>query len=252
MSDPFTQNLHPTPPAPGTGANFYAPPDSLYQNPPYDYESQLPYGQQFSPNQNYQYGSQHDLTQAPRSYPPQTSVPQQDYLIPSSAEGFQQGRSRHGSSAEYYNVNPNEQDQYPPSSHQSYPSDTTQVASTSSNDEGTDRNLGGALIGGASGYFLGHQRDHGFLGAMGVIAITMAIIVIVINTVMATITIIIVTAIIAIIGVIRGTVVIVVATDGYGFLGLLCSCLVPGIFSVYAFKEESLEEDTLSRRCFDA
>ncbi|KAB8067051.1 hypothetical protein BDV29DRAFT_110017 [Aspergillus leporis] len=167
MSDPYAQSTNHTPLAPGAGANFYAPPESLYQNPPHDYEYQQPYGQQFPPSQNHQYGSQYDLTQTPRSYPPQASGPQQDYLSPSSAEGFQQGRNRQGSNAEYYNVNPNEQDQYRPSSHQSYPSDTPQEANNTSNEEENERNLGGALVGGASGYYLGHQRDHGFLGAVG-------------------------------------------------------------------------------------
>lgn len=101
MSDPYAQHPHYAPPGPGPEANFYAPADSVYQNPPYDYEPQNPYTQQSPPNQNYQYGSQYDLAQTPRSYPPQMSGPQQDYLNPASAGGFEQENNHRGSNADY-------------------------------------------------------------------------------------------------------------------------------------------------------
>ncbi|UDD63395.1 hypothetical protein AFCA_010664 [Aspergillus flavus] len=96
MSDPYAQHPHYAPPGPGPEANFYAPADSVYQNPPYDYEPQNPYTQQSPPNQNYQYDSQYDLAQTPRSYPPQMSGPQQDYLNPASAGGFEQENNHRG------------------------------------------------------------------------------------------------------------------------------------------------------------
>lgn len=101
MSDPYAQHPHYAPPGPGPEANFYAPADSVYQNPPYDYEPQNPYTQQSPPNQNYQYGSQYDLAQTPRSYPPQMSGPQQDYLNPASAGGFEQENNHRESNADY-------------------------------------------------------------------------------------------------------------------------------------------------------
>ncbi|KAE8134525.1 hypothetical protein BDV38DRAFT_255082 [Aspergillus pseudotamarii] len=161
MSDPYAQHPHYTPPGPGPEANFYAPADSLYQNPPYDYESQHPYSQQFPPNQSAQYGSQYDLAQTPRSYPAQMSGPQQDYLNPASAGGFEQDRDRRGSNADYYNASTNEQDQHYSQSSHPHGADNT------SDNEGTERNLAGALAGGAGGYYLGHQSNHGLLGAVG-------------------------------------------------------------------------------------
>ncbi|KAE8375201.1 hypothetical protein BDV26DRAFT_268257 [Aspergillus bertholletiae] len=148
-------------PSSGSEANFYAPTDSLYQNPPYDYEMQHPYSQQFPPDQNYQYGSQYDLAQTPRSYPLPMSDPQHDYLSPPSAADLERERNQRGSNVDYYNAPTNEQDQhYPPNSH-------PQTANSGSDHEGTDRNLAGALAGGAGGYYLGHQSNHGFLGAVG-------------------------------------------------------------------------------------
>ncbi|GAB1196435.1 hypothetical protein APSETT444_005706 [Aspergillus pseudonomiae] len=209
MSDPYAQHPHHAPPGPGPEANFYAPADSLYQNPPYDYESQHPHAQQFPPDQNYQHGSQYDLAQTPRSYPPQMSGPQQDYLNPASAEGFEQERNRRGSNADYYNAPTDEQDRdYPPSSH-------PQEANNTSDNEGTERNLAGALAGGAGGYYLGHQSNHGLLGAMmmSMIIITTTITMDIIITITNIIMVIAIIVIIVIIAVILGTVAIAAATD---------------------------------------
>ncbi|KAB8201271.1 hypothetical protein BDV34DRAFT_229436 [Aspergillus parasiticus] len=206
MSDPYAQHPHYAPPGPGPEANFYAPADSVYQNPPYDYEPQNPYTQQYPPNQNYQYGSQYDLAQTPRSYPPQMSGPQQDYLNPASAGGFEQENNRRGSNADYYNAPTDEQDRHHP------PDSRPQEADNTSENEGTERNLAGALAGGAGGYFLGRQSNHGLLGAVGAITTvttTMAIII----TVTSIITAIAIIVIIVIIAVILGTVAIAVATD---------------------------------------
>ncbi|KOC11913.1 conserved histidine-rich protein [Aspergillus flavus AF70] len=161
MSDPYAQHPHYAPPGPGPEANFYAPADSVYQNPPYDYEPQNLYTQQSPPNQNYQYGSQYDLAQTPRSYPPQMSGPQQDYLNPASAGGFEQENNHRGSNADYYNAPTDEQDRHHP------PDSRPQEADNTSDNEGTERNLAGALAGGAGGYVLGRQSNHGLLGAVG-------------------------------------------------------------------------------------
>ncbi|GES59107.1 conserved histidine-rich protein [Aspergillus terreus] len=178
MSDPHYQ--HPAyppyaPPSPGAtpgAATFYAPPESLYQNPPYDYDPQQPaYTQpaQLPPPAS-PYASQYDLSQTvPRAalaQPPAPSAPSgQMYLSPESAAAPPPRGAHAGSSAEYYN-------QYddslpPPSSPRPSPADAETDRSTANKDEG-DRSLGGTLVGGAAGYYLGHKRSHGLLGAVGV------------------------------------------------------------------------------------
>ncbi|KAH8426078.1 uncharacterized protein LDX57_003819 [Aspergillus melleus] len=107
MSDPYLQQPpYPAAPAPGVPAGgtaaYYAPPDSVYQNPPYDYDpQQQPYAQHEGPgyppyeyNNHQQYGSQYDLSQnsaVPRSFPPPVVPPPPmpqptEYLSPVSAE----------------------------------------------------------------------------------------------------------------------------------------------------------------------
>ncbi|KAB8231504.1 hypothetical protein ETB97_001481 [Aspergillus alliaceus] len=99
MSDPYTQHPHYTSPVPGADASVYTPADSSYQNPPYDYDPQHPYGQQYPPSQNYQYVSHYDLTQTPKSHPPQASGPD---LSPTAE--FQQVGRQQGSNADYYTI----------------------------------------------------------------------------------------------------------------------------------------------------
>ena len=75
MSDTYADQYaqHPAYPPAGasaSGAAYYAPPDSVYQNPPYDYDPhQQPYSQRDPTNPPYeygQYGSQYDLSQTPK------------------------------------------------------------------------------------------------------------------------------------------------------------------------------------------
>ncbi|EAU39035.1 predicted protein [Aspergillus terreus NIH2624] len=116
MSDPHYQ--HPAyppyaPPSPGAtpgAATFYAPPESLYQNPPYDYDPHQPaYTQppQLPPPAS-PYASQYDLSQTvPRSALAQPPTPSassgQMYLSPESAAAAPPPPGGHaGSSAEYY------------------------------------------------------------------------------------------------------------------------------------------------------
>ncbi|KAF9889674.1 hypothetical protein FE257_006980 [Aspergillus nanangensis] len=178
MADPSYQDPQYsayTHPPPATAA-FYAPPDSLYQNPPYDYESQQPYAQQFPPNQASPYGSHYDLTQPPPHPPPPPSSGQA-YLSPASAANRSYPENHHGSNAEYYN--PHEETLPPPSPHPSHSSrkprnspgnnkrDPKNGAAEDEEEEKdpTDRSVGGTLVGGATGYYLGHKKSHGLLGA---------------------------------------------------------------------------------------
>ncbi|KAE8391784.1 hypothetical protein BDV23DRAFT_152562 [Aspergillus alliaceus] len=156
MSDPYTQHPHYTSPVPGADASVYTPADSSYQNPPYDYDPQHPYGQQYPLSQNYQYVSHYDLTQTPKSHPPQASGPD---LSPTAE--FQQVGRQQGSNADYYNISASEHDQY------YTPNSQTQEPASTSNEEGDERSLAGTLVGGAGGYYLGHQAEHGLLGAVG-------------------------------------------------------------------------------------
>lgn len=98
MSDPYQQYTHPHPqymqhpspsgpPPPESEAAYYAPPDSLYQHPPYDYEAQYPYAQHIPPDQ---YGSQYDASQTPRYQPPIPPPQNQsdNLLSPASAADY--------------------------------------------------------------------------------------------------------------------------------------------------------------------
>ncbi|KAL4890497.1 hypothetical protein BDV59DRAFT_204451 [Aspergillus ambiguus] len=178
MTDPPYQHPQyppytPAPPPPGGAATFYAPPESLYQNPPYDYDPQQPYTQHLAPPQPSPspYASQYDLNQTtPRSAPPppppgQQHTPGEGYLHPQSAAG-----AYHGSSADYYNqydssLPPASSPQRTGSVSPRPDASATTTSTTARADDETDRSLGGTLVGGATGYYLGHKRSHGFLGA---------------------------------------------------------------------------------------
>lgn len=47
-----------------------------------------------------------------------------------------------------------------------YDNDPTTAGAATGEEEG-ERSLGGAVLGGATGYYLGHKKDHGLLGAVG-------------------------------------------------------------------------------------
>ncbi|PLN84340.1 hypothetical protein BDW42DRAFT_162954 [Aspergillus taichungensis] len=196
MSDPYQQYTHPHPPymqqpSPSgppppplseSEAAYYAPPDSLYQHPPYDYETQYPYAQHIAPDQ---YGSHYDVSQTPRYQPP-VSPPLQGsqsdhFLGPASSaeyrlqECYASGRlspkykswGEQGSNADYYSQHPAENDtQQGTSPHLSQQSDARELRG-GADDSGDERNVGGALLGGATGLYLGHKKGHGILGAVG-------------------------------------------------------------------------------------
>ncbi|PYI08605.1 hypothetical protein BO78DRAFT_459687 [Aspergillus sclerotiicarbonarius CBS 121057] len=169
MSEPYPQ--HPSyPPASGTGSEattaYYSPPDGVYQHPPYDYDPQQFYSQHVPPNQDPAYSSQYDVSQIPRSYPAQWSQtsttdapPQQAYDADRLGPHYEP-EVRRGSNAEYYNQPAAEQAQA------QAPAPETTDQQDPDNTEG-ERSLGGAVLGGATGYYLGHKKDHGLLGAVG-------------------------------------------------------------------------------------
>ncbi|KAL6230773.1 hypothetical protein BDW75DRAFT_244517 [Aspergillus navahoensis] len=123
-----------------------------------------------------------DYMPAPTIYQPD-SEPQNGYLSPRSTMAGQDASvHRHdktwlsphyeprprGSNAEYYD----------PSLHEGNQHSTARVSSSSVNRKGDEtdadggeRGIGGALVGGATGYYLGHKKSHGLLGAVGGIRI---------------------------------------------------------------------------------
>ncbi|OJJ73771.1 hypothetical protein ASPBRDRAFT_515863 [Aspergillus brasiliensis CBS 101740] len=57
-----------------------------------------------------------------------------------------------------------------PGTEQSRANDNDIAATTTAGEPGEEegeRSLGGAVLGGATGYYLGHKKDHGLLGAVG-------------------------------------------------------------------------------------
>ncbi|OJK00255.1 hypothetical protein ASPACDRAFT_42841 [Aspergillus aculeatus ATCC 16872] len=164
-------------------------PYSSSQPPPaqqqYDYNYNYPSADhdQFPPNyqqqQPYGYTSQYDVTQIPRSHPdeagggapPAPALDQQDQQPPPHYYDYDydhnrlgpqyeplppppHGIVRQGSNAEYYN--PSQHDLSQP-----------QPDDNGDNPGSSDRGLGGAILGGTTGFYLGHKKSHGLLGAVG-------------------------------------------------------------------------------------
>ncbi|GIC91918.1 uncharacterized protein Aud_008372 [Aspergillus udagawae] len=224
MSDPYGQYPPYNTAAPGphpSGGAYYAP-----QNTPHDYGSQQQYGQ---PGQLQQYtgayNSQHDLSQQAQQY---QQPPQRDFLSPSDALGYQhapgnhEARGRQGSNAEYYNQHIDEHRDVSRSRRSRSRASSSAMKDKSgsrsrsrSASSGKDRDLAGTLLGGASGYYLGHKQNHGILGALGVsmarIIISAIAIVTIIMIMMMGITVITVITII--------TVITVIATMPIGIIG---------------------------------
>ncbi|PYH99342.1 hypothetical protein BO71DRAFT_479589 [Aspergillus ellipticus CBS 707.79] len=174
MSDPYSQQPS-YPPASGSGAStaYYSPPDGgVYQQPPHDYDPQQFYPQHANQPQDYAHNSQYDVSQIPRSYP--TQWPDPNDATPTQL-GYDSGRLgphyeppvRLGSNAEYYNQTATpEQAQSQPPQPDSLATRQNDTEPGAEDAEG-QRSLGGTLLGGATGYYLGHKKDHGFLGAVG-------------------------------------------------------------------------------------
>ncbi|RAK97132.1 uncharacterized protein BO80DRAFT_390341 [Aspergillus ibericus CBS 121593] len=175
MSDPYPR--HPSYPpasasasAPGTSneatSPYYSPPDGVYQHPPYDYDPQQFYNQHHvPPNQDPAYSSQYDVSQIPRSYPAQWVQPDAPLQQPYDADRLApqyEPPVRRGSNADYYNQSAVDLAQVAEPTNEQDPN----APKGEGEDEG-ERSLGGAVLGGATGYYLGHKKEHGLLGAVG-------------------------------------------------------------------------------------
>ncbi|KAL2828460.1 hypothetical protein BDW59DRAFT_49716 [Aspergillus cavernicola] len=189
MSDLYYTQQQSYSPNPGRDAAFYAPPESQYQYPVPDHparvETQPPHQEQgyYVPGQPHYdaYSNQSQgYTQAPEVYRPQTAEKQNGYLGPSSAvvtaDSYQHDNSRlsphyeprgHlGSNADYYDASSLHERSRPSSPRPSSHENRAREDEMDKGGEG-ERGIGGALVGGATGYYLGHKKRHGLLGALG-------------------------------------------------------------------------------------
>ncbi|KAJ5682373.1 hypothetical protein N7462_005538 [Penicillium macrosclerotiorum] len=190
MADPYNPYTSYSTPAPG-GVSYYPPEDQRNQPPAYAYQQQ-PYQPPYTeadgqPEPNYTYAahpSPYHLTPEPyqggaaeRSYTP---VGQPDHLGPVTNVGMPpvQG-DKVPENMGYYGGHPADQPRFTPSPSPHPPSvhvskaedpqgyDRGSRPSETDADLGSERGMGATLAGGAAGYFLGHKKEHGLLGAIG-------------------------------------------------------------------------------------
>ncbi|KAJ5097270.1 hypothetical protein N7456_007991 [Penicillium angulare] len=187
MADPYNPYTQYSTPAPG-GVGYYPPEDQAHQPAyPYQQDAYANHGTaEPQPGAGHTYDAQMQPSQyhlAPDVYqnnaPERSHTPsgQPDYLGPVAAYGNQSAQDgKVPSNLEYYN--PDSQPRYspvpsthPPSVHVSeapdprYEDDRRSIGENG--DAETDRGLGSSLAGGAAGYYFGHKKDHGLLGAIG-------------------------------------------------------------------------------------
>ncbi|KAJ5161506.1 hypothetical protein N7492_006898 [Penicillium capsulatum] len=188
MADPYNPYTSYSTPTPG-GVSYYPPDEPSYPHPQPSYAFQQQYGStEPPPDPSYTYPSQpspyHLATEpyqgsAPdRSYTP---VGQPDYLgpvapagVPSSPRGKipenMGTRSGHPAAQPRYSPSPSP---HPPPVFVSDADDDRSSrrddkhSSDRADDPETERGVGSSLAGGAAGYFLGHKKEHGLLGALG-------------------------------------------------------------------------------------
>ncbi|KAJ5082547.1 hypothetical protein N7532_011590 [Penicillium argentinense] len=199
MADPYNPYSSYQSPTPG-GVSYYPPDDQSHQQAAYPYPQQHPqqyqeqppfgtteYGSAPPPDPNYTYAPQpspyhlapdgYQNNASDRSYTP---VGQPDYLGPVSAPGMPpQGTGKVPENMGYYDGHPADQPRYTPSHSPQPPpvyvseadkEHTSKDGNPPGNEEAGlegDRGLGSSLAGGAAGYYFGHKRDHGLLGAIG-------------------------------------------------------------------------------------
>ncbi|KAJ5832174.1 hypothetical protein N7474_000485 [Penicillium riverlandense] len=188
MADPYNPYTSYSTPTPG-GVSYYPPaqdaPAAYQYQQPYDYSESGP-----RPDPNHVYAPQpapYHLAPEPyhgvpaeRSYTP---VGQPDHLGPVATGHYQHaqggkvpenlGYYGHPSDPPRHTPSPNPHP-HPPAVYVSdgqdphhAQSEKPHLSSSSDDPEGDDRGLGSSLAGGAAGYFLGHKKDHGLLGALG-------------------------------------------------------------------------------------
>ncbi|KAJ5127082.1 hypothetical protein N7448_007861 [Penicillium atrosanguineum] len=157
-------------------------------NPYTSYSTPTPGGQPYNNTEpqhdpNYPYPPQQNPYQlAPESYQPTadrtyTPVGQPDHRGPISPAP-QNPNGKIPENASYYgHPDPASQPRYTPSSNPHTPSvyvsdsanprDSSGEMRTVDDDPEGERGIGSSLAGGAAGYYFGHKKDHGLLGALG-------------------------------------------------------------------------------------
>ncbi|KAJ5987191.1 hypothetical protein N7451_011556 [Penicillium sp. IBT 35674x] len=184
MADPYNPYTSYSTPVPG-GVGYY-PPDEQNQRPEYphqqSYDNYSNTEEQQPPNYNYnaQSSPYHLAPDAyrdgaqERSYTP-TGHP--DHQGPVSMTGMSpsQAQGEHAAAnAGYYDGHPEQQPRYTPSNPAvqvseapGYPQYDEEGRFIGSEGGEADRGLGSTIAGGAAGYYLGHKKEHGLLGALG-------------------------------------------------------------------------------------
>ncbi|KAJ5450160.1 uncharacterized protein N7458_006609 [Penicillium daleae] len=189
MADPYNPYSSYSTPTPG-GVSYYPPDEQshLHQQPGYQY--QQPYGSASpQPDANYGYAPQPNPSPSPYHLAPEpyqgnapdrshTPVGQPDHRGPVTTAGMppaNEGKVPENLSYYY----PADQPRYTPSAsphpppvHVSdadqhrYRSDEKRSSDQDADAEG-ERGIGSSLAGGAAGYYFGHKKNHGLLGAIG-------------------------------------------------------------------------------------
>ncbi|KAL4978331.1 hypothetical protein BDW66DRAFT_18275 [Aspergillus desertorum] len=165
----------------------YLPPENQdqYQASAYGYEPHSAHNSQLEAYQTAYIQQQYELSAQDEEHVPTPTIyhpvpePQNGYLSPASTmanaythtHGHDDTRLRphyeprpQGSNAEYYNPSLHEGDHHQTA--REFPSNVNR-GENEINADGRERGIGGALVGGGMGYYLGHKKSHGLLGAVG-------------------------------------------------------------------------------------
>ncbi|PYH44337.1 uncharacterized protein BP01DRAFT_392583 [Aspergillus saccharolyticus JOP 1030-1] len=178
MTDPYFAPQQQPPPVYN---NYYEPAYDQQHHPPLPPTPSSPFYPSYVHPSPY-----NDVSQIPRSHAREISPMNQEYsqpVPPPQTEnhydpdrlGAQYIPPRQGSSAEYYDQsrsfpmgNEDSVTGHDVREGASYPSAEAEADhDAAAGAPGTERGLAGALLGGTTGYYLGHKRSHGFLGAVG-------------------------------------------------------------------------------------
>ncbi|KAL5049777.1 hypothetical protein BDW71DRAFT_204471 [Aspergillus fruticulosus] len=166
---------------------FHPPPEDQdqYQGSAHGYEPYPAYNPQLEGYQTAYSQQEYAPSTQGQNYTPTPTIyhaasePQNGYLSPAltmaGADTYTHGHENtrlsphyeprpRGSNAEYYDPNLHEGDQH------SIAKDSSSSVKREEDEidaDGGERGIGGALVGGATGYYLGHKKSHGLLGAVG-------------------------------------------------------------------------------------
>ncbi|KAJ5166918.1 uncharacterized protein N7482_005699 [Penicillium canariense] len=190
MADPYNPYTSYSTPTPG-GVSYYPPEEQspYHQQPGHPY--QQPYGTaEPQPDPNYTYAAQPSSGPGPYHLAPEpyqgghpeqshTPVGQPDYMSPATTSGMPPVQGGKIPENLGYYGHPADQPRYtpslsphPPSVHISEADNAhyhrgDNRASDEDADPGSERGIGSSLAGGAAGYYFGHKKNHGLLGAIG-------------------------------------------------------------------------------------